>query len=751
MIGARLLRRSAPPFRGRAGSWEALVAVCLVLWVAHGQTAFEAALTSRLSPAGVQALERLPGSTELVAARDSTCGSVPATLKSDRHVDHEPAYGLQEGTGRFLLVLGEEAVLGRLLGEVRRRFHWVRCEPLEFMAHHYVLTVCRPALLQAATSDVSAIGELRQALGALPGVVEVALLSPRRRQLKHVPDDPLFPLQWHLRHGDELPGVPGVDIAVTAAWDQFRGVGVTVAIVDDGLEMDHPDLAGNVDRSAGYDYRDEDADPRPEGLPGLGSDGLPVGDAHGTATAGIVGAVGDNQQGGVGVAFGARLAGVRLIGVDATDDQEARALAHRLDVIQVSNNSWGEQDDGQTKGGLGLLAEGALRHGVEVGRGGLGTLYVWSAGNGGMVSDNANYDSYVSSIYTLAVGAITDEGRRPAYSEPGACLVVSAPAGHPSFRSRGLVTTDRQGDHGFNGAGVADDFSNRDYTRVYGGTSAAAAVVSGVVALVLEANPGLGWRDVGEILMRSAAKVQPDDWDWSTNAAGLRFNHQYGAGLVQASAAVQLAQSWTNLGTLVKRTWDLGTRLEAIPDGDPVGVVRSVRATAPGIRVEQAVITLSAKHASRGDLAVTLISPSGMTSRLTELHRDRNADYDGFKLMSVFHWGETSEGLWRVKVADMRPGVEGMLGPVTLSLYGSEPGAGAARRPVIQASGWSTGGFNLTVQGEAGRTYVVEAGADLRAWSVLWRTNLLGTRFDYVDRGIGRESVRFYRVRLGMP
>ena len=130
-----------------------------------------------------------------------------------------------------------------------------------------------------------------------------------------------------------------------------------------------------------------------------------------------------------------------------------------------------------------------------------------------------NKDGYANSIYTIAVSAVSAYGGQVGYAEQGCCIVVCAPSSGPGY---GMVLTDVHGTGGY---------TSGNYTTGFGYTSAAAPQVSGVVALMLEANPGLGWRDVQEVLLATARVTDPSHPDWSTNGAGVAFNHWYGAGL----------------------------------------------------------------------------------------------------------------------------------------------------------------------------------------------------------------------------
>ncbi len=515
---------------------------------------------------------------------------------------------------------------------------------------------------------------LAEALRREPGVLYAQPMLGQARVRKMVPNDLRFGRQWVLRNTGQNGALAGVDVNVAGVWDTYRGKGILINIVDDGLEHTHPDLAANCNTQIDYDYRDGDDDPAPA------VDGDKP-DTHGTAVGGVCAAVGNNAMGVAGSGWEATLVGIRLIGGDSIDELEAMALAHSNSIVHISNNSWGGDDDAKTKGGAGPLALAALQQGVERGRGGRGTIFMWAAGNGGTVQDNANYDSYNSSIQTISVGALNDRGARASYSEPGACLVVVAPAGGDpdAGREQATITTDLAGDFGENPAKAEAGFGpvwpqeveDPDYTQGFNGTSSAAPLASGVVALVLQANPALGWRDVQEVLMRSATKVSPDHQDWITNAAGFHFNHDFGAGLINARGAVDTALAWQNLAPQQAVERSLGGL--AIPDNNAAGLVREFDLGDTNLRVEQVTVAVELQHPSRGDLQITLTSPAGTVSRLMEVHDDPNADLK-HTFESVFNWGENSRGVWQVRLADGRAGSAGSLQGIQVKVFGSEAG-----------------------------------------------------------------------------
>ncbi len=512
--------------------------------------------------------------------------------------------------------------------------------------------------------------------------------EPQLRRLhakRFTPNDSLFSNQWHLRNTGQSGGLFGIDANITPAWDITKGLGVTISVVDDGLETTHPDLDPNCPPIASGFHRDfngGDNDPAPEALP------LPA-DRHGTAVAGVAAARGNNFIGVSGAAPEAQLVGIRLISGPVTDAEEAQALFWSPAGLEVgvSNNSWGPTVYYASPD---TLTKNALRDAAINGRGGRGQITIFSGGNSQADSDGArdtNGDGYSASRYVIAVGALNNFGVQSTYSQRGASLLVSAPSSDPFATEPrlGIWTTDNVGLNGYNpGAGepsTAID-PNREYTNSFGGTSSSAPLAAGSIALMLASTPTLGWRDVHEIVAATAALVDAGDSDWVVNGGGFKFNHKYGGGMIDATAAVVRGKSWQNLPAEESESVAATALPAVIPDNNTAGITRSFDFSAfPNLRVERVEVLVRAVHNSRSDLEISLTSPYGTQSFFTNLRPrqsgtfddDTNIDDNGaaWSFTTTHSWGENSSGVWTLRARDLRAGTAGSLNFATVRIYGT--------------------------------------------------------------------------------
>jgi subtilisin-like proprotein convertase family protein len=467
-----------------------------------------------------------------------------------------------------------------------------------------------------------------------------------------IPSDSLFSSQWHLKNSN------GLDLNVVNVWDDYTGSGVKVGVIDDGFDYTHADLNDNYDTANDYDFDANDYDPSPTATSN-----------HGTAVMGIIGAE-KNGAGTVGVAYGAKLVGYQA----ATGNGVVNAL-HNMKLLDVVNNSWGFTDGSSQrnfydnfKGSFSLFGQG-IQDAVDNGRGGLGTAVVFAAGNYRTNGDNTNHHNFQNSRFVTTVAALNSNGTASFYSTPGASVLVSAfGSGSPGS----IVTTDRTGSAGY---------ASGDYTTAFNGTSAAAPMVSGVVALMLEANPNLGYRDIQEILAYSARQNDATNAGWkfngttNWNGGGLHTSHDFGFGAVDALAAVRLAETWKTQSTFDNETSVSATRSNlnlAIADNNATGVSDTI--TLPGgIQADFVEVDLNISHLNRGDLVVSLVSPTGTESVL--INKPSNGsdtgDHINFKLSTNHNWGESSDGNWTLKVKDLAGnGIAGTLNSWQLSVYG---------------------------------------------------------------------------------
>ncbi|WFD31516.1 kexin [Malassezia sp. CBS 17886] len=475
-------------------------------------------------------------------------------------------------------------------------------------------------------------------------------------------NDPLFYKQWHLVNDEQR----GNDLNLSIPWQNATGKGVVVSLIDDGIDYHHPDLAKNFFPNGSYDFNDHTPLPEPRLFD----------DTHGTRCAGEIAAV-KNEYCGVGVAPDAQVAGIRILSGPISDADEAAALNYGYQETSIYSCSWGPSDNGKSMDAPKGLVAKALLNGIYNGRGGNGNLYVFAGGNGGASDDQCNFDGYTNSIFTITIAAVDHRGRRPYYSEMCSAIIASS---WSSGAGQMIYTTD------------VSKGTDRRCTSHHGGTSAAAPLVAGMLALALEIRPDLTWRDAQHLLIASTFVNSPDDPDWQQTQAGLRYSHKFGFGVVDATRLLENARRHRRVGP---QAWLTAPRLSVAHAASALAhdggrnhtfaVTRAMLHDANLARLEHVTATVWIAHENRGSVQVALYSPHGTKSVLASPRRydSDGAGFPGWTFMSLKHWHEDPVGTWTLEVSDhSAPGMQlsapGNFSAWSLTLWGEARNASRA-------------------------------------------------------------------------
>eukprot|EP00003_Mantamonas_plastica_P028021 TRINITY_DN6183_c0_g1_i6.p1 TRINITY_DN6183_c0_g1~~TRINITY_DN6183_c0_g1_i6.p1 ORF type:complete len:799 (-),score=185.79 TRINITY_DN6183_c0_g1_i6:889-3231(-) len=474
----------------------------------------------------------------------------------------------------------------------------------------------------------------------------------RRHVRKSIPTDPSA--QWHIHNTNNA----GRDTNVRPAWTQnYMGQGIQICVIDDGMEITNPELSPGYQAADSYDFNFDDNNPSPGSA-----------DNHGTSCAGCA-AARDDGTCGVGTAFRASLSALRLISAGVTDATEASALTYKKENNDIYSNSWGPNDDGKSLSGPGSLTYAAFQDGTTNGRGGKGNIYVWAGGNGAQAGDNGNIDGYGNNIFTVSVGGIDSAGAVSEISEQCTCLHVVAPT-QGDFSTLGITTTDRTGSAGYVNGACTTDFS---------GTSASCPIAAGVMALALQRNPNLTWRQLKHLMVYHSKQFDPGHASWITNGAGVKHSNLYGFGLVDGQAYVAAAANYTTaMPAMVTKAGPVVNVNSAIPNNNPTGVSSTYTVSAgDNIYIEHIVAEVTISHNNRGQLRIELTAPSGVVSELSPVRTvDDGNNYNAWPFMTNKHWGEQSQGTWTLKVTDTVASTSGTFTSWKFTAYGTNTAYG---------------------------------------------------------------------------
>ncbi|CAF1203000.1 unnamed protein product [Rotaria sp. Silwood1] len=454
------------------------------------------------------------------------------------------------------------------------------------------------------------------------------------------PTDPFFHYQWYLKNVGQAGGKPRLDLNVEEAWALgYTGKNVTTAIMDDGVDYTHPDLMHNYNAAASYDFSSNDRYPYPR----YTDDWF---NSHGTRCAGEIAAARNNNICGVGVAYDSMVAGIRMLDQPyMTDLIEANSMSHEPDMIDIYSASWGPVDDGKTIDGPRHATMKAIVKGINEGRRGLGSLYVWASGDGG-ANDDCNCDGYAASMWTISINSAINDGRTALYDESCSSTLASTFSnGRSDDPQAGVATTDLYG----------------QCTLKHSGTSAAAPEAAGIFALALEANRQLTWRDVQHLTVLTAKRNQLFDPSkqhlWHINGAGLEFNHLFGFGVLDAGDMVRHAKEWKPLPTRYHCSAGNITGKRPIPEKGSLKLTintdacKNTKDEVNYLEHVQAFITL--KSSRRGNTVIFITSPLGTRSLILSrrpLDDDTTKGFYKWPFMTTHAWAEKAQGIWTLEI-----------------------------------------------------------------------------------------------------
>jgi subtilisin family serine protease len=471
-----------------------------------------------------------------------------------------------------------------------------------------------------------------------------------------------FPNQWHLKRTTIGGTAVNAHASVEAAWPLADGTGTTIAVIDDGIDIDHEEFVSGGKIVAPRDATLNTANPRPG-----------FGDRHGTACAGV--ACADGLFGASGVAPKARIIPIRLasgLGSQQEADAFVWAAQHGADVISCS---WGPEDGDWTDPGDPLHGQIvplpdstrlAIDFAVNQGRAGKGCVVCFAAGNGNEPVDNDGYASYGR---LMAIAACNDLGKKSAYSDFGTAVWCAFPSNEtmsPRLTS-GIWTTDNMGPSGYNPGQTTKGDPAGNYTNSFGGTSSACPGAAGIAALILSRNPGLRCDEVREIMKNSCDKI--DMAGGGYNAQG--HSPKYGYGRLNAKKAVELAMPATGPDRIVT-----ATAAKDVPIRDfktsRLGVTVAETSSIKAVKVE-----VDIEHTYIGDLVVSIQPPaaSGVAAITLQANigggtQNLRTAYDQINTPALVALvGKKPQGTWTLVVKDTEAIDTGRIRSISVEMH----------------------------------------------------------------------------------
>ncbi len=512
-------------------------------------------------------------------------------------------------------------------------------EKNRFVENQYRLRVKDP-------KDTLAVANIYQESGKVEFSDPNLLTEVRKAAL---PNDVLIGEQWHLENTGQGSGSIGEDVSASEAWNINAGSpNIVIAIIDDGVDIDHPDLKANIWENPnpdnamndvnGWNFYDNNNDPRPRKFTPPYNE-LAGNDSHGTPCAGVAAAVGDNATGVAGIAYKCKILPVKIFLGDELVPFSviADAIRYAGQSADVLSNSWTIPPSGDV--------ESAIKDVVRTGRRGKGTPVFVATGNGDKYGNGLPYIGFPASVpEAIAVGASTNRGKRSGYSNYGEGLDFLAPS---SGGTKGIFTTDvSTNGRGFNVGDINEGGADGLYTNSFGGTSSATPLAAGVAALLLSLNPELTWEQVRGYMRDTADKI---DFVNANYVNG--YSLEYGYGRINAYNALQKFRDLQHV--VIEKQVNPAL---SIPDNNLGGITSSIDIDEHGT-IDSVEVFVDIAHTYRGDLLVSLLTPA---NEIIPLHEGEGggADnlinvYNGGRIPALYQLkGKDVRGKWSLKVVD---------------------------------------------------------------------------------------------------
>lgn len=410
----------------------------------------------------------------------------------------------------------------------------------------------------------------------------------------------------------------------------ITGAGIVIGVVDDGVDVNHIDLSQNYDKNLSFNFVENNNNPNT------------LEDVHGTKCIGLISSVANNSICGVGIAFGAKFAALKILSSSTghvLDSVESRAFMHKNDNISIYSMSWGPVDDGKSMSKPHALSTNAIKKGAKYGRNGLGSIFVWSSGNGGRNFDFCGYDGYLQQSDVFVVGSADRYGNMPPYAERCTALLTATLSNSDNFPDGKIYTTTPG-----NGCG-----------RYHTGTSVSAPVLSGIIALLLQVRKDLSRRIIHDMIIQSSDQIDPTP---IKNSAGYLYSLNFGFGLINPEKLIRNAfnskyKSFPKSSSCKTKIFEDGMRARF------GGTIYSRIYTTGCMRtisqvdiLEVVLVTITLEASYRGAITAFLTSPDKTRVPILEPRKLDESD-QGLKdwdIKVMAFYGEHANGIWDLEV-----------------------------------------------------------------------------------------------------